>query len=234
MNAPANIRVVEDELGSRVTLTALLETEGYSVDACETAGESLNHLIHHPVDIVVSDLKLPDGSGLQILWTQKKISPDSDFILVTGDATLETAVEAVNEGAFAYHVKPLDIEALKASVRNALRQQRLESDQKVLLQNVQQINEDLKQSVAQLDKKNQELRDALDKVKLLSGLLPICASCKKIRNDEGYWNEIESYIAQHSEADFTHGICPDCVRTLYPEAYRVLYPECPLPGVDHD
>ena len=179
MNVPAKILVVEDETGSRVTLTALLESEGYSVAACETAGESLNHLIHHPVDVVVSDLKLPDGSGLQILWTQKKIRPDSDFILVTGHASLETAVEAVNQGAFAYHVKPLDIEALKASVRNALRQQRLEFDQRALLEKVQQINEDLKQSVAQLDKKNQELRDALDQVKLLSGLLPICAWCKK-------------------------------------------------------
>ena len=62
----------------------------------------------------------------------------------------------------------------------------------------------------------EELQDALAKVKLLSGLLPICASCKKIRDDKGYWNQIESYIRAHSEAEFSHGICPECARNLYP------------------
>ena len=62
-----------------------------------------------------------------------------------------------------------------------------------------------------------ELKDALSRVKQLSGLLPICASCKKIRDDGGYWNQIEAYIRDHSEADFSHGICPDCARRLYPD-----------------
>jgi PAS domain-containing protein len=62
-----------------------------------------------------------------------------------------------------------------------------------------------------------ELQDALQKVKTLSGLLPICASCKKIRDDKGYWNHVESYIEHHSQAIFSHGICPDCVRKLYPD-----------------
>ena len=62
-----------------------------------------------------------------------------------------------------------------------------------------------------------ELQEALSKVKALSGLLPICASCKKIRDDKGYWNQIESYIRDHSEADFSHSICPGCKKKLYPE-----------------
>ncbi|MGV8058346.1 MAG: PAS domain-containing protein [Smithellaceae bacterium] len=61
-----------------------------------------------------------------------------------------------------------------------------------------------------------ELREALANVKILSGLLPICSACKKIRNDEGYWEQIESYISERSDADFTHGICPDCRKKLYP------------------
>ncbi len=63
----------------------------------------------------------------------------------------------------------------------------------------------------------EELQASLHKVKLLSGLLPICASCKKIRDDKGYWNQIESYIKDHSEAEFSHGLCPDCARELYPD-----------------
>ena len=63
-----------------------------------------------------------------------------------------------------------------------------------------------------------ELTEALAHVKTLSGLLPICASCKKIRDDQGYWQQVETYISAHSDADFTHGICPDCVKRLYPES----------------
>ncbi|MBF0557469.1 MAG: PAS domain S-box protein [Nitrospirae bacterium] len=68
-----------------------------------------------------------------------------------------------------------------------------------------------------------ELQNALAKVKILSGMLPICASCKKIRNDEGYWTQIEAYIKEHSEAEFTHAICPDCGKKLYPEYYDKIW-----------
>ena len=64
------------------------------------------------------------------------------------------------------------------------------------------------------------LKESLAKVRALSGLLPICASCKKIRDDKGYWNQIEAYIRDHSEAEFSHGICPDCSKKLYPEYHR--------------
>jgi PAS domain S-box-containing protein len=62
-----------------------------------------------------------------------------------------------------------------------------------------------------------ELQNALAQVKKLSGFLPICASCKKIRDDSGYWHQVERYVTEHSEAEFSHGICPDCIRKLYPE-----------------
>jgi len=73
------------------------------------------------------------------------------------------------------------------------------------------------------DKLIVELKEAFAKVKQLSGLLPICASCKKIRDDKGYWNQIESYIKEHSEAEFTHAICPACVKKLYPQYYDKLW-----------
>ena len=78
---------------------------------------------------------------------------------------------------------------------------------------------DLKRAEAERERLIVELREALAKIKTLTGLLPICASCKKIRDDNGYWNQIESYIQKHSEAEFSHGICPNCAKTLYPEFY---------------
>jgi PAS domain S-box-containing protein len=74
-----------------------------------------------------------------------------------------------------------------------------------------------KQAENEREKLLKELRKALENVKALSGLLPICASCKKIRDDKGYWNQIEHYIHTHSEAEFSHGLCPDCVIELYPD-----------------
>ena len=70
-----------------------------------------------------------------------------------------------------------------------------------------------------LGRKNRELELALSEVKTLRGLLPICASCKKIRDDKGYWNQIETYIGKYSDVVFSHGICPDCKKQLYPELF---------------
>jgi len=78
-----------------------------------------------------------------------------------------------------------------------------------------EINE-IKQAEEQREKIIAELQEALDKIKTLKGLIPICASCKKIRDDQGYWNNVESYIKSHAEVEFTHGICPDCMKKLYP------------------
>ncbi len=68
-----------------------------------------------------------------------------------------------------------------------------------------------------------ELRKAISDIKKLSGLLPICSSCKKIRDDNGYWKQIESYIKENSEAQFSHGICPECAKKLYPDIYKKIY-----------
>ncbi len=67
-----------------------------------------------------------------------------------------------------------------------------------------------------------ELKRALEEIKTLSGLLPICAWCKKVRDDKGYWKQVEHYVAEHTEAEFTHGICPDCLKKLEPELYEKI------------
>jgi len=85
-------------------------------------------------------------------------------------------------------------------------------------------NSRLEEDVNERQRLINELEKALSKVKTLSGLLPICSSCKRIRDDKGYWNQIESYIHKHSEAEFSHSICPDCVKKLYPEMYDEMYP----------
>jgi hypothetical protein len=89
-----------------------------------------------------------------------------------------------------------------------------------LLSELQTRNNELVNVSRELHKKNEALQNALNEIKTLKGILPICASCKKIRDDKGYWNQIESYIREHTEAEFSHGICPECVKILYPELYE--------------
>ena len=73
----------------------------------------------------------------------------------------------------------------------------------------------LKQTVNDLSRLNEELSKALSEIKELRGIIPICAKCKKVKDDQGYWSQIESYIEKHSNADFTHGLCPDCMEAMY-------------------
>jgi PAS domain S-box-containing protein len=84
---------------------------------------------------------------------------------------------------------------------------------------------ELKRTEAAREKLIQELQKALSQVRKLSGMLPICASCKKIRDDQGYWQQVEAYITTHSEAEFSHGVCPECAKKLYPEYYEDMYPK---------
>lgn len=97
---------------------------------------------------------------------------------------------------------------------------------KVQTEAVEKANEEIRLEIeerrkAQIEKDKLivELRDALSKVKTLSGLVPICASCKKIRDDKGYWNQLELYLSHHTGADFTHGICPECSQKALDEAF---------------
>lgn len=144
MNDSPTILVVEDDKGCLLTLTALLEAENYVVESCGTAEEALRYVATNaPMDLVLSDLKLPDGSGLQIHWALKKLNPDAALILTTGHASVETAIEAANEGVFAYHVKPLDLDALLTSIRNAITQRKLLIENRALLEKLHQANLEL-------------------------------------------------------------------------------------------
>jgi len=98
------------------------------------------------------------------------------------------------------------------------------SNTKRMLSDIAKANEELKQEIVERKRIEQErekliaqLQFALSEVKTLRGFLPICSSCKKIRDDKGYWNQIESYIRDHSEAEFSHSMCPECVKKLYPD-----------------
>ncbi len=153
-------------------------------------------------DIALLDLNLPDGRAEEAL-TAPPEAGSFPIVVMTSYGNEWIAVEAMRAGALDYVVKsPEAFAGMSRTLQRALREWNLLQERK--------------QAEAQRKKLIADLREALAKVRMLSGFLPICANCKKIRDDKGYWNQIESYIRDHSEAEFSHGICPECAKKLYP------------------
>ena len=152
-SATATIVVVEDEVGARATLCGILEDAGYEVIGLERGSEALEAIRSSAFDIIITDIRLPDVGGREILELAKEINPDAAVIMMTGYASVETAVDAVNQGAYAYFVKPVDPDEIKTTIANALRHQRLLQENKRLVDSLQRSNKLLFEA-------NEELRKA--------------------------------------------------------------------------
>ena len=118
------------------------------------------------------------------------------IMMLTAKGDRADIIAGLDAGANDYLAKPFHLGELRARVKVGCR---------------------LVETQDALAAKVEELRQALDQVKTLRGIVPICANCKKIRDDQGYWSEVEVYVRDHTEADFSHGICPHCMEKLYPE-----------------
>ncbi len=149
----ASIIVVEDEMGARATLCGILEDAGYSVIGLENGASALEAIRRNSFEAIITDIRLPDADGMEILELAKETNPDATVIMITGYASVETAVDAVNQGAYAYFVKPVNPDEIKTSIANALKQQRLSQENKRLVESLQRSNKLLYEA-------NEELRKA--------------------------------------------------------------------------
>lgn len=192
--------VVEDNVNVAAVLEARLESFGYRVCAiADTGRKAINDTLKHQPDLVLMDILL-DGE-MNGLEAAEQIASQSDvpIIFISCLNDLEILERAVKINSYGYILKPYDNNVLRSSIEIALLKYRAAKERETLIA---------------------RLEDALLEVKRLSGLLPICAKCKKIRDDQGHWHQIEDYISANSEADFSHGVCPQCSRELYPELFK--------------
>ncbi len=163
----------------------------------DNLARGLEALARGGIDVVLLDLTLPDSSGHNTFTLLAKHVSTIPVIVLTGMDDKEMALRIVQEGAQDYLVKSLvDYTMLARSIRYSIERKRTLLEKDLLIG---------------------QLRETLADVKTLSGLLPICASCKHIRDDKGYWHQVESYIQEHSSAVFTHGLCPKCSQKIYPK-----------------
>jgi len=203
-----NILLVDDDKIYLQAIKALLSELGHNVVLAGSGTECLRCLEQMEFAVVVMDVSMPGMDGFETakrIYENQRIK-DISIIFFTAIAKDSIKVfEGFSMGAVDYLFKPCVPEILIAKVNIFVQ---LYLQKKAL----QRMNSELEQKVA-------ELTDALKHIKTLQGMLPICANCKKIRCGKNTWQPIESYIQEHSGADFTHTICPECTARLYPSLH---------------
>jgi DNA-binding response OmpR family regulator len=198
------VLIADDEATSRHLIQATLRGWGYEVLVATDGVEALRVLEgSNPPEIALLDWMMPGVDGLEVCRHMRAAIPNAPtyIILVTARGGLANVVQGLEAGADDYITKPFDPRELHARLHAGARIVQLQQ--------------------ALVDRFH-ELEDALMRVKQLQGLLPICSYCKKIRNDRNYWEQVDAYVASHSQAQFSHGVCPDCYEMhLKPQLERL-------------
>ena len=198
------VLVAEDDRVTGEILARTLERWGYEASVVRDGREAWDHLRGEVAPtLAMLDWMMPHMDGPDICRRVRAELPLANMylLLVTAREARGDIVAGLNAGADDYIVKPFDPEELHARVAVGIR--------------VLTLQQKLAERVA-------ELETALSNVKQLRGLLPICSYCKRIRGDDQYWTQVESYIAERSDAQFSHGICPSCFATISAELDDVI------------
>lgn len=232
MEKKIHVLILEDMASDAALIEDELQNAGLNFVSriVSNRKEYLAELDNYPPDIVLSDYNLPQYDGVTALHDVRSRLPDTPFILVTGAIGENVAIDILINGANDYVMKNR-LQRLAPAVHRALEEAgeikaRKEAETALrkaydnLEMQVKQRTAELQIEIEERKKTEESLREALSSIKTLSGLLPICASCKKIRDDDGTWVQIESYIKNNSDADFTHGVCPECAVKLYPATFN--------------
>jgi CheY-like chemotaxis protein len=199
------ILIVEDEGITVLHIKKALEDLGYEIAGMASSGEeAIIKATEIRPDLVLMDIVLKGNvDGIDAAEKIRAIL-NIPIIYLTAHADESTLQRAKVTEPFGYIVKPFRERDLQISIECALYKSGMEHEKNHLIL---------------------KLEEALTRINTLSGLLPICSACKKIRDDKGYWNQIESYIMEHSEAEFTHSLCPECGKKLHPEYYDKKFGE---------
>ena len=185
------VLIADDDAALRYGLQVQLGRWGYEAIVCEDGTAARAALNAAPPPLAILDWNMPGADGITLCREIRATPALSTMyvMLLTAHDTREQIVAGLSGGADEYIVKPFDWSVLEARMKSGAR---IAALQRKLALRVHQ------------------LQHALDMVKQLSGLLPICSYCKKIRRDGNYWQQLEAYVTEHTEAEFSHGVCPDC------------------------
>ncbi len=194
------VLIADDDAVHRRLVEAVVRAKGLEVVSCRDGDEAWARLQGpDPPELAVLDWMMPGLDGPEIcrrLRARRAPAPATYVILLTANDRLEQIVAGLDAGADDYVTKPCRLPELVARIQVGLR--------------VVELQRALARRVA-------ELEDALGRVRQLQGLLPICAYCKRIRDDRNYWEQVENYISRHGDVQFSHGVCPECFERVMRE-----------------
>ncbi len=201
------ILITDDDPENLLLTTSVLQRAGYEVLESKTGRGCLDAAMAYRPSLVLLDVVLPDMSGIEVC-RQIKSSPvlEGTLVILTSGVLISSERQAEGldiGGADGYIIKPISNKELVARVK--------------AMERIKDAEDALREKEKEQQVLVSKLRVALAEFKVLKGLIPICASCKKIRNDEGFWDELESYLAEHTDAVFTHGLCPECFHKVISE-----------------
>lgn len=221
MDAKKRIQVLlaEDDYLICESLASMITSLGYEVSGMARDGEDAVLLTASKrPDVVLMDIQMPKVHGLEAARRIQKQCP-TPIVVLTAHETRELVTEATRVGVAAYLTKPPKPEEIHRAVAIAI------ARHEDLLE-LRQLNEALENGRRQIEAiseklaiRNAELCSALKEIRTLQGILPICSFCKKVRNDDGYWDEVDAYISKHTSADISHSICPSCFEKEYLELH---------------
>lgn len=191
------ILIVDDVEENVEVLYSILEIQNYRIAIALNAEQTYLAVEREIPDLILLDVMLPDGNGFEVAaeLLKKYQNNNIPIIFVTALAHLRDRIEGFRVGGVDYISKPYEELEVLARVKTHVELGRIRKEQEQLIV---------------------ELKETLSEVSSLRGLIPICTNCKNIRDDKGYWIQVEKYMSEHSEAEFTHSICPSCVDKLYP------------------
>jgi DNA-binding response OmpR family regulator len=208
----SKILLVDDNPQNLKVLVSFLRELNFEISVAQSGEETLTLLSRFTPDIILLDVMTDRLDGFETCRRIKasEASRDIPVIFMTALVDVESKVKGFEAGGVDFVTKPIEYRELLARVVAQINLRRLQ-------QMLQEKNAQLQAKNLELEAKNGQLEEAMANIKILRGLLPICANCKQIRDDQGYWHDVAEYIHAHSEADFTHSICPKCMQTLYPD-----------------
>lgn len=215
----STVWVVDDDSDHTFLLNRILSKAGFTVRGFNDGISALSELSHELPELILLDVEMPEMDGLEVC---RKIQADPataevPVIFLSGRRDAEGILGGLGAGAVDYITKPCRKEEVLARVNIHLTlaktRKGLESANAELAEEVRQRKVVEKEREALI----KELEGALQKIRTMAPLIPICSNCRKIRDDKGYWTRLERYLTEYTGSMVTHGICPDCVKELYPE-----------------
>lgn len=210
-----SVLVVDDNHSNRELLKLILIKNGYNVTLLDDGEKVIKQVAKINPDIILLDIIMPEVNGFEVCRQLKQMPKIKriPIIFITGLQDTENIARGFEYGGVDYITQPFKNAELLARLKTHLE---LKNSRERLIKIVS-IEKKTKKRLISMIKR---LKKARKQIKTLSGFIPICAHCKNIRDDKGYWSRIETYISSRTEAQFSHGLCPDCMKELYPEIYK--------------